>query len=139
MRASRSGTSWGSERWFRTKAAQSRIAGLHHRVDRRNVVLPCLALPGEHASSFRGEAVEASLPLAGLLDPSPLDPAAVFEAQQRGVERGEREGQAAARARFDQLADFVAVPRPRVDQRQDQHLGAAFFEFRTEHLEPPYM
>ena len=54
--------------------------------------------------------------------------------------RTRREREAAAGARLDQLADLVPVPCPRLEQGQHQHLGAAFFQLRTEDSHtPPYM
>ena len=85
------------------------------------------------APPFRRETVKAALALPGLLDPTPFDPAAVLEPQQRGIERRQRELQTAAGARLDQLADFITVARTRLEQRQDEHLGAALLELRAEH------
>src|SRR5918912_1780781 len=101
------------------------MGGPHHRLDRADERRPGLPLLGQLAASCRREPVETAPPLARLLDPAALDPAAVFETEQRGVERGEREGQPAARARLDQLADLVPVPRTGFEQRLDEHLDAA--------------
>src|SRR4029077_17421523 len=65
-------------------------------------------------------------------DPPALDQTAVLEAQEGGVQRRQREREPSARPRLDQLSEFVAVPRPRFQQRQNQHLAAALFQFRTE-------
>src|SRR5688572_22615943 len=135
MRASRSGARSGSARRSRTNACQSRIGvgGAHDGVDRLDVRLPRLALPREHTAAFRREAIEAALALAGFLDPSPFDPAAVLETEKRGIESRQREGEAAAGAGFDELADLVAMARAGFDERQHQHLGAALLQLRTEH------
>src|SRR5689334_20958171 len=48
---------------------------------------PVGALLGEHPPSGLRDAVVAPPPLAGLLDPAPLDPAAILQPVERGVER----------------------------------------------------
>src|SRR5687768_6085109 len=103
MRASRSGARSGSARRSRTNACQSRIGvgGAHDGIDRLDVRLPRFALTREHAAAFRREAIEAALALAGLLYPSSFDPAAVLEAEDRRVERRQREGEPAAGAGLD--------------------------------------
>src|SRR5205809_768868 len=45
---------------------------------------------------------------------------------ERGVERGQREAEAAGGPRLDQLGDLVAVVPFVLDDRQDHDLGAAF-------------
>src|SRR5262245_55852604 len=70
---------------------------------------PVGALLGEHAPPGLGDPIVAAPPLAGLLDPASLDPAAILEPVQRGVERREREPAAPARARLDELRDLVPV------------------------------
>src|SRR5688500_17763231 len=94
---------------------------------------------GQRAAALRGEAVEAPLALAGPFNPAPLDQAAVFEPQEGGVERRQRKRQASARSCFDELADLVAMPRPRLQQRQDQHLRAPLLQFRAEHSASLYV
>src|SRR6476661_3803165 len=94
----------------------SRGLGFHdcfHGGDER---LPRLALLRQHAASLWHEPVETSPALTWLLDPAAFDPAAVLEAQQRGVERGEGERQPPSRARLDQLADLVAMPGTSLEQ-----------------------
>src|SRR4029079_18764653 len=103
---------------------------LLNRVDELAPVAP---LRGEDLAPFDGQAVEAPPALAGFLDPPPGDPAALLEAVEQRIERRHLELEAAARALLDQLADFIAVPRPRLDQRQDQQLGAAFLQLPVEH------
>src|SRR5687768_10702732 len=94
---------------------------------------------GERAAAVRGEAIEAPMALAGPLDPASLDQAAVFEPQQGWVKCRQRKRQASARPCFDQLPDLVAMPRPRLQERQDQHLGAPLLQFRTEHSASLYV
>src|SRR5688572_27595680 len=94
---------------------------------------------GESSPAVCGEPIEAPFALAGLLHPPSLDQAAVLEPQQGGVERRQRKTQAPAGPRFDELPDLVSMPRPGLQQRQDQHLGAALLQFRTEHSASLYV
>src|SRR4051812_47477792 len=118
MRDSRSGRSPPRFSWPRTNEVQSRIAGFHHLVDGRDVGAPVLALRREYPVAFGGQPVETALPLARLLDPAALDPAAVLETQQCRVERRERECQLAGGPSLDQFADLVAVTRTRFQEGQ---------------------
>src|SRR5215203_2422528 len=136
MRASRSGTRSGSESRDRTNAVQSRTGDPHDVVDRVDVGLPGGALAGEDVTPLRGQPVEAAFALTGFLHPSTFDQSAVLEPEQGGVERRQGKGQASARTGLDQLPDLISVARPIFDQRQDQHLGAALLQFRTEHMPP---
>src|SRR5690242_15278302 len=54
---------------------------------------PVGALIREYFAAGLGDAVIAAPPLAGAFDPAPADPPAIFQAVQRGVERGEREAE----------------------------------------------
>src|SRR5687767_9400940 len=133
MRASRTGECAGSAIRSRTKASQLRTARSDHVVDGRHVGRPRLSLLLEHAAAILRQPVITALAFAGLLDPAALDPAAILEAEQGRVEGRERELQPAAGSLLDQLADLVSVPRPRFNQRQHEHLRAAFLQFRAEH------
>src|SRR4029450_7595866 len=124
----------GNDRCVRTYCSQSRTRGSHHRFHGVDEGLPGLALLGQLPASLRCEPVEASPPFSRLLDPPALDPAAVFEPKERRVEGGEGEGQPSARARLDQLADLIAMAGTSLQQRQDEHLAAAFLQFRAEHM-----
>jgi hypothetical protein len=42
-----------------------------------------------------------------------------------------REGDSAARSLLNELRDIVAVPRPHFDERQDEKLGAPFFQLAS--------
>src|ERR687898_1542888 len=106
MRDSRARARSRSTRWLRTYCSQSRMGGPHDSLDGADEGLPGLALFGQHAASLWREPVEAPSPLTCLLDPAALDPAAVLETQQRGIERRKGERQLPARPRLDQLADF---------------------------------
>src|SRR5262249_41922710 len=137
---SRSRVKPGNDRCALTNRSQSRTRGSHHRLHGVDEGLPGLTLLGQLPASLRREPVEASTPLARLLDPAALDPAAVLETEERGVERRQGERQPAARAGLDELADFVPMAGPGLEQRQDEHLGAAFLQFCAEHCaKAPYM
>ena len=97
-----------------------------HLAERRDEPAPVFALFRQDRAAGLGDAVVAAPALAGLLDPASLDPAAVLEAVERGVERREREAEVAAGALFDQLRDLVAVVRFVLDHREDHDFGAAF-------------
>src|SRR5688572_25994723 len=94
---------------------------------------------GKRAAALRGQAVEAPVTLAGLFDPASGDQAAVLEPQQGWIKCRQRKRQASARPCFDQLADLVAMPRARLQERQDQHLCAPLLQFRTEHVASLYV
>src|SRR6185436_16026092 len=94
---------------------------------------PVVALRGEHAPPFGGEPVEAPPPLAGLLDPASRDPAALLEAVEEGIERGDLEADPSVGSLLDQLADLVAVARTGLDEREDEELGAPFLQLAVEH------
>ena len=87
---------------------------------------------GEDPAPRRGQAVEAAAPLASLFDPSPLQPSALFQAIEQGIERGDVELELSVRALLDQLADFVAVPGPRFEDRQDDELGGSLLQLAIE-------
>ena len=84
-----------------------------------------------------GDAVVALAPLPGLLDPAPLDQPAGFHPVEQRIERGGVKGQDAVRPLLDQLGDLVAVARALLEQRQDQHLGAALLQRRVSRVVRP--
>src|SRR5262245_7796887 len=90
---------------------------------------PLLALRREDRAAFRRDPVVTAPALPCLLDPAALDPLALFELVERRVEGGEVERQCAARSRFDQLRQLVAVPRLVFDKREDDKLRSAFLRF----------
>src|SRR5688500_9145352 len=102
---------------------------LRDRGDRADELLPRLFVLLEHAAAFGREVVEAPPPLAGLLDPAPLEPAALLEAIEQRVQRRDVELDLAAGAQLYELADLVAVTRARLDDRQHDELGGAFLQF----------
>src|ERR1039457_3287271 len=80
----------------------------------------------------RCDPVVAAPPLSGLLDPAALEESAPFEAVEQRIERRNVQTKDAIRPPFDQLRDLVTVPRPPLDERQDQKLGAPFLELAIE-------
>src|SRR5688572_11578893 len=101
-----------------------------HRVHER---LPGMALPRQHTAALGGEAVEAPPPLAGLLDPLPLQPAPLLEAIQERIERRDVELQMTARPGLDELADLVAVAGARLHDRENHQLRRPLFQLAIEH------
>src|SRR5262245_10697711 len=104
----------------------SGLAQPRDAVEGREEAVPAAALTEERLFTLRGETVETPTPLAALLDPAPLDQAAALEAVEDRVERGDVELQRAAGSAIDQLGQLVAVAVALLEQRHDQHLGAAF-------------
>src|SRR5688572_21603298 len=95
--------------------------------------LPGSALAGEHPPALGGEPVETPAPLPRFLHPSALQPAALLEAIEEGVERGDVEFQLTGRSRLDQAADLVAVPGAALDDGEDDQLGRALLQLAVEH------
>ena len=75
-------------------------------IQRRDEPAPVSTLGGQRPSTGVGDSIVATPPLAGFLDSSPLDPAAVFHAVQRRVQRCQREREVSARPLLDQLCDL---------------------------------
>src|SRR5262249_1213903 len=137
--ASSSTTSSESSR--HSRSARSRTSVRHRRIsgsrithsgkiaDQREELAPFLPLRGEDVAPLGGETVVAPAPLPGLLDRAALNPLALLELVERGVERGEVEGEQAARSLLDQLRQFVAVTGAVVEKREDQQLGGALLRF----------
>src|SRR5688572_822132 len=96
-------------------------------------VFPSVALAREHAAPFSRQTIETAPSLTGLLHPSALQPAAFFQAIQKRIERRHMEFELSARARFDELADFVSMTRARFDDRQDDELGGTLLQLAIEH------
>ncbi len=80
--------------------------GFRQRIDERR---PPAALRGQGPAALSGELVIAPPPLAGLLDPSALDPLAILELVEEGIERGDVKGQQSVRFSRDLARDVVAV------------------------------
>src|SRR5262245_59662208 len=96
--------------------------------DRVGELAPGVALRLQHLLSGRRQPVVAAAALTRPLDPAALDPAALLEAIQQRIQRRDAELQHTARARFDQLAEVVAVARLILDERQDEQLGASLLQ-----------
>src|SRR5262245_56077485 len=109
------------------------MATSDHAVDRRHEFPPGRPLLEEHAPAVRREPVEAATTLAVPFQPAPTDQAAALEPAQHGIQRGDAELELAERSPLDHLPDVVAMPRPVLEQRQDQQLGAPFLQLATEH------
>src|SRR5206468_9090557 len=77
-------------------------------------------------------AIVAAAPLSGPLDPAAVDQPSVFETIERRIQRRGMKGDRAVRPLLDQLADFVAVPLPFIEQREDQNFSAAPFQLALE-------
>jgi hypothetical protein len=92
---------------------------------------PRLSLLDKHAPPFSRDLVEPAAPLAGLFDPDPLDPSTLLEAIEQRIQGIDVERELTAGSGMDQLAQFVAVPGSRVQQREDQQLADPFFSSRS--------
>src|SRR5687767_10967297 len=99
--------------------------GLHER-------RPRFPLLGKYPAPFSRHLVEPAAPLAGLFDPGALEPSALLEAIEQRIERIDVERQLAVGPCVDQLTQLVAVPGPRVEQRQDEQLRGASLQLAIE-------
>src|SRR5829696_8520112 len=91
-------------------------------------LLPAGPLVAQNSAAGGGELVVPATPLAGLLDPFPLDPAPALHAIEHRVERGDVKSEDAAGAIVDQLRDLVAMAAACFERRHDHQLGGATFE-----------
>jgi len=91
---------------------------------------PAAKLRSENSAAVPREPIIPAATLAAFFDPAPLYPAAPFEAVQEWVERSHMEANRSARALLNELADFIAVTRSRLNERENQHLGAPSLPFR---------
>src|ERR1019366_2098721 len=124
--ASRAGARFRSANCWRIGSFQSGIFDSGDAADGLDERLPALPLGSQDLAPLRGQPVIAPAALAALLDPSALDPTALFEAIQQRVKRRRVKTERALRSLFDQLADFVAVAGRSFEQREQEQLGAAF-------------
>ena len=90
---------------------------------------PRLALAREHAATLGCQRIETPAALAGLPDPATLQPLALFQPVQQGIQRGDMKLELALRAGFDQFADFIAVARTALDDGKNDQLGRALLHF----------
>jgi hypothetical protein len=84
----------------------------------------------ERPASGRRDAVVPPPPLAGFLDPPSANQVPAFHPIEHRIERRGVKRQHTAGPDFDQLGDLVAVTGAVLEQRQDEHLRAAFLEGR---------
>src|SRR2546428_5495003 len=76
---------------FQCRSSRSRIAHSCEITNQLEELAPFLALGRQHCPALVGDPVVAPPALARLLDPAALDPLALFEFVESGVERGEVE------------------------------------------------
>src|SRR5204862_8030744 len=76
--------------------------------------------------------VETPAPLVWLFDPGAFDPATLLEAIEQRIQRIDVEGELAVGACVYQLAEFVAVARPRLEDRENEQLRGAALQFAIE-------
>src|SRR5689334_22860456 len=99
--ASRVGWSRKRDKRFLISVFQSGMFDTRDAVDRLDELPPAVALGGQHLFPFGRQAVVTAAALAGVLHPAALNPAALLQAVEQGVERGDVETQTAARALLD--------------------------------------
>src|SRR3954463_3757617 len=85
-------------------------------VERREELLPRVALRGQHLLPRRRQAVVAAAAPARPLDPPPLNPAPLLHAVEQRVERRRVEPEHALGAVADELRYLVTVARPALDE-----------------------
>src|SRR5262249_19348982 len=114
-------------------SSRSRMFGPGDAVDGIDELAPGVALRGEDVGAGRRQPVEAPAALPGLLDPAALDPPALLQAVQEGIEGCNAERNRAAGAGLDELAQLVTVARLGLEEREDEELGAPLFELAVQH------
>src|SRR5579872_3077006 len=117
--ASRSGASFKGATWRRMAFFQSGIFHPGDAMDGLDERLPAFALPGQDLTALGGQTVVAAAALALFFHPASLNPAALFQAVEQGIERSGVKAEGARGALFDQLADFVAVTGAGFHQGED--------------------
>src|SRR2546427_6338531 len=103
-------------------------------VDGFRKLAPGVALRLQHLLARRRQPVVAAAALSRFFYPAALNPPALLEAIQQRVERGDAKLEDSLRARLNELAEVVAMPRLILDEREDQQLGAALFQLPIQHL-----
>src|ERR1044072_4351738 len=104
---------------------QSGIFDPGHASYRLDESLPALSLAIQERRSSSRQAVITTTTLRGLLDPAAFDEPSLLESVEQRIERRHAEAQRPARARLDQLGDRVAMPRPVLEEGEDQELSRA--------------
>src|SRR5437870_4495536 len=110
------------------------MANPRHAVQRVEERAPAPALGVEHFLARSRETVETPPAAAAALHPFAGDQAAAFQAVERRIERRHVERDGAVRPLVDQLGDFVTVAVAFFEQREDEHLGAAFAQIAVRHM-----
>src|SRR5262245_52517616 len=77
-------------------------------IDGRDEGVPAAALLGENPPAGGGQAIAAPAAFAGSLDPAALNPAALLEPVEQGIERRDVEADGPARSLLDELGDVVS-------------------------------
>src|SRR5260221_7778241 len=122
----------GSFRGLPILDPRSRRAYLRHPIQRHEERVPDAALAGEGLTASARELVVAPAALPRALHPAALDQAAVFQAIERGVERGDGEADRAGPPAGGQPADLLAVPLPPFRPREEQEPPPAAVELPVE-------
>src|SRR5262245_3832891 len=97
-------------------------------VDGADELFPATPLRRENAPALARQLVQAAASLPRLFRPAALNPAALLEPVEQRIERRGVKPDIAVRALLDQAGDVIAVPGPRLDQRQDQQLRTALLQ-----------
>src|SRR5262245_41582672 len=103
-----------------------------HAPDGLDKCLPGLPLLGQDTAPVGRHSVEPAAAFVGLLHPGALDPAALLQPVEQGVEGIDMKFQMAARPCLDQLAEVIAVSGTRVEQREDEQFGGPAFQLAVE-------
>src|SRR5688500_13338438 len=119
--------------WERTYDRQSRMTEPRHAIERVEERAPAAPLVGQRLAARGCQLVVPPSALAGLFNPPSLDQAGPLQPVQRRIQRRDLKTDCAAGTLFDQLRDLVAVPRPFLDEREDQHLGTALLQVARAH------
>src|SRR5690242_15425246 len=127
--ASRSGLRFSPAKRFLISIFHSGMLHPRNPAHSFGELLPLLALQREDALPLRSQAVVPPSPLTRLFHPSPLDPAPLLKPIKQRIEGGHVKMERAARADFNELADFVSVTRLVLQQGKNQALRASFFPF----------
>src|ERR1044071_2130058 len=103
-------------------------------VDCFDKLLPTVPLCGQYFSALGSQTVITTTTLAGLLDPSPLNPTTSFEPIQQRVKRSDIKPQPPARAPFNQVSDVIPMPRLVFDEGEYQQFRTPLLQLAVEHL-----
>jgi hypothetical protein len=110
----------------------------HDVVNRQNELVPDATLRGEIFATDWRQAVEPASTFPSFFHPAAGDEISLFKTAEDWIERADAKLDTPFGARFDQLANFVAMARPRFDQGENKEFRAAFFELTIEHTARQY-